>query len=223
MKKLILGFFILICQNSFAETLKGVAKNTSGQVVYNEIHEIQRNENKETKSITTTYFNKEGQKIALMESDFNLNLYVPNITFSDYRFKRTFKGVLTGNIYQITETNEDKVVKTTKLDVKENTVAGPGFDNFIFNQLVEKKKQKLQIMFLVLTRHATYTFTSAIEDGDELDLYTIQPSNFFLKVFVDKIKISYLKNQKVLKSYEGISNLASDDDKSQNVKIEYTL
>ena len=80
----------LICffsvNQSLAEVLSGIAKNTQGNVVYTERHTVEMDESGLSKFIRVEYSKPDGAQFATMTSDFSKDLNVPNTTFEDKRF-----------------------------------------------------------------------------------------------------------------------------------------
>jgi hypothetical protein len=227
MKTLIL--LLLIAPIGFGEVLVGTAINTEGKLVYTEEHSVERDSEGYSKKIETSYFDPDGKKIAKMTSEFSDRLSAPNTKFEDFRFKRFFDGKFekTGvkEIYKISEFSSNKLIKTTELDYKQDLVSGPGFDNYIKENLTRKKVKQSSVHFLVLPRHDYYRFE--VKDKgltkEELDReYVIKPS-FVLSLFVKEIKIYYDAQSGVLKKFIGLSNLPSSMDGPQSVTIDYKI
>lgn len=218
---------ILFSNCVFSETLKGTARNSNGEIVYTESHNIQRNKDGQVEYLDTDYFNSAGKKIANLTANFKDSPYVPNTKFEDFRFGRVFMGTLKAgeknNTYFITETKNGLQVKSTELKIEDNLISGSGFDNFIFKELVTKNIDTRAIQFLVLPRHDYYQFeVSKIKDESSVqDHYKIKPSSMLLKIFVKEINIYYQNNSRRLTKYTGLSNLPSDSDDSQEVIIDY--
>lgn len=219
-------FYFLIVTVAVAEVLVGKATNDQGEFVYTEEHVVDRDDQGRAKHIVTTYFDPNGRKIAQMDSDFEGKLSAPNSKFEDFRFDRVFEGkhlkIDNKDVYQIAEFNSKKKVKTTDLEFKTDLVSGPGFDNYIKENLIRKKVSKSSVHFLVLPRHDYYRF-EVIAKGTSSDSnqeYVIKPS-LVLSLFVKEIRIYYDEKSGLLKRYVGLSNLPSALDKPQSVTIEY--
>jgi hypothetical protein len=221
--------FLLLTSSSLAEVLFGTARNSEGELVYTEEHLVERDAGDLSKKIETSYFDKDGKKIAKLISEFSDKPSAPNSKFEDFRFNRIFEGKFEKKggkeFYKISELNADKLTKVTELSFRNDLVSGPGFDNYIKENLMKKKLTKSSVHFLVLPRHDYYKF-DVIDNGltkDELDHeYIIKPS-FVVSLFVKEIKISYDAKTGFLKKYVGLSNLPSSKDASQSVTIDYQV
>lgn len=208
-----------------AETLKGTARNSSGEVVYTELHEIDRSPAGLTTKVVTTYFKPDGKQFARLASDFSQSQFAPDSKFEDSRFDLVIEGKQiksgAGSVYRITESKKGSVVKTSNIELKENLISGPGFDNFIAEKLLKAKNDRMSVRFLVLPRHEDYSFAvKKIDSPAETRVYSIKPATL-LSLFVKEIVITYNAADNLLKKYEGLSNLPTDQDDSQNVVIEY--
>lgn len=220
-----LFFIFTLSLSVHAETLKGTARNSSGDVVYTEVHEITRKASGLTTKVVTTYYKPDGKQFARLASDFSQNTFAPDSKFEDTRFDLVIEGTQvksgTKSVYRITESKKGTVVKTTDIELKDNLISGPGFDNFISEKLLKAKNDRMSVRFLVMPRHEDYSFAvKKIESPDELRVYSIKPATL-LSLFVKEIVITYDTSSNLLKKYEGLSNLPTDQDDSQNVVIEY--
>lgn len=220
-----LFFIFTLSLSAYAETLKGTARNSSGDVVYTEVHEITRKPSGLTTKVVTTYYKPDGKQFARLASDFSQNTFAPDSRFEDTRFDLVIEGTQvksgTKSVYRITESKKGTVVKTTDIELKDNLISGPGFDNFISEKLLKAKNDRMSVRFLVMPRHEDYSFAvKKIESPAELRVYSIKPATL-LSLFVKEIVITYDAPSNLLKKYEGLSNLPTDQDDSQNVVIEY--
>lgn len=229
MIKIIFAFigilFLALSANS--EELKGTARSLKGDVVYTENHKIVRDKNNQVELLETDYFNPENKKIARLVANFKERPYLPNTKFEDYRFERVFEGVLKvegkKSSYVLSESKKGVIIKTTEFEIEDNLISGSGFDNYIYSELIEKKQEQNLVQFLVLPRHESYKFQVIkikSEAGSD-DHFQIKPSSWVLRVFVKEINIYYKNGSRRLSRYTGLSNLPTDDDKSQEVTIEY--
>lgn len=178
-----------------------------------------------TSKVSTTYFKPDGTKFGHLISEFKSKPYLPDSEFEDLRFGRKYIGKLKENngksVYLVEEYKNEKLLKSTSIEIKGDLISGPGFDNFISEEIVKSKDQNKPVHFLVLPRHSDYRFNvCALNDGSLFKQYKIKPSTL-LSLFVKEIVISYDLKTSLLKRYEGLSNLPSDKDESQNVVIDY--
>lgn len=223
--KIVLAF-IFIASAGAAEILKGTAKNDKGTIVYSEIHDVERTSDGLTKKVTTKYFKPDGSQFGHLISEFKGRPYIPDSEFKDLRFGRKYIGKVQikeeKSLYVIEEFQNEKLVKTSEIELKDDLISGPGFDNFISQEIVKGKKSKLPVHFLVLPRHSDYRFNVSSVETNSTDTrrYKIKPATL-LSLFVKEIVITYEGKEGLLKTYDGLSNLPADNDESQNVVIDY--
>lgn len=220
-----LATIFLFVMPAQANLLKGTAKSPEGKVLYSEEHKIVRDSNGLSKSISTTYHDVNGKKIASFHSNFSGHKFVPDSTFEDIRMSLKLEGKASENgKYLIQSFAPDGEVKSKNVSLHLDMISGQGFDNFIKENFVDKDVKKLDVKFLVLPRKDYYQFEveRLSSANPELEHYRIKPSSFMVRLFVKEIDLYYSKKTGMLKRYVGLSNLPDEKNQPQIVDIEYT-
>ena len=217
---------IILLLSSLAEAknnyvLRGNAINsTSGKFAYNEIHYIEADEKNLNKQIQTLYKTAEGRVFATMTSDFSKDSLLPEITFEDKRF---------GLVQKQEVDKENKKIILTKgnekqeIPIRADLVSGQGFDNFIKLNFDSKPNKDIPMSFIVLDKMDFFRFSLRnSSNSGSIKEFSLKIQSLFLKLFAGTISVKYDSEKKKLLHYEGLSNIADNDNKSQNVVINYT-
>ena len=200
----------------------GEARNRKGVLVYTENHEATSDDQGFITQLKTDYKKADGTTIVKMESDFSSNTLVPTIQFEDVRFNRKEKLTLSGDKakVEITQKNKDE---TKEFKLLNNMVAGTGFHNFILKNFdALKAKEQIPLYFIVLAKADYFSFglvQKEIKDG-KLTL-VLKISSWVLRNFIDPIKVVYDIEKKQLLSFDGLTNIETDQEKTQELVITY--
>lgn len=212
--------------SSFALELRGVASSLDEkQQLYVEVHTITLNDKNLNQKIESEYKKLDGKVFARMSTDFSKNETLPTIEFEDFRFnkKESLRWDEDGKYVRFQIAQNGKVEKEKSFEVKQGMVAGQGFDNFVkinFQKLIEGI---VPMSFGVLSQSDFYTFKGH-EKGkadNGVTKFGIRLSNLIFRMFSDELLLEYDSQTKQILSYRGLSNLLSDQGKSQNVFIKY--
>lgn len=225
MKSIILILLLLYSFQTRSETLEGIAKSISGDFLYREVHKITRDQNNQTTLIETNYYKKDGTVFASLTSDFKNNKYVPDSVFVDHRFEEKIITTVSNGKVQFKFFKKNDSIKNKDLKLDELMVAGQGFDNYLQEYIVNNANKSSIVHFVVIPQADYFKFKiseSNIQDKYE-KVITIKPESFLIRIVVDEIKLIYSQTSKILKRYQGISNINSDKNESQVVDIEYKL
>lgn len=219
-------FFLLNVQSKAME-VTGVASSLKGNVtLYTEIHKITKDQKGLNKRIETKYLNPDGKIFAEMVSDFAKNPTVPEIKFSDSRFDRTEELIFDeANSEMIFKMTTGKKIQTKKFKWSKDMVVGQGFDNFIKFQFEQLKIASVPLSLGVIAEMDFFTFRGyKIQDvNKDVIQIGIELSSFFLRMFTTELVLDYdVKTQQIL-SYRGLSNILTNDAKSQDVLIKYSV
>lgn len=229
MKIFIVLFFTLFSLTASAQSLrsvlmKGEAFDKNNKLVYVETHTFKAKPNGEITEIQTKYHNADGKLIAEVESTFDKDPFIPDTLFVDYRFNEKQelnydKDSRSVNM-KVTDLKTNKV-KTHYLKRTDNMVSGQGFHNYILSHFDDKKSD---IKFIVLPKLDYYSFyfekdASSIEGQRK---FTLKISNWFLRALVREIVVEYRDKDRSLMSFDGLTNIESDEHKSQILKIKMT-
>lgn len=213
----------LISNNIFPNLIIGTAYKQN-QLVYIEKHKAKINPNGSYISLETDYFDKNNVKFASIKSNFNKNLYIPEVDFADQRFNILEKSRLIKNNSEIelTITNKDKITNKI-LTTESNSILGQGFHNFIIQNFDKLLTDNLEVAIILINKLNQFHFIIKKENlTSDLVIFKVMPKNIFLKVLVDPIILTYSLKDRRLLSFSGISNIDNDKGDSQNVLIQYS-
>ena len=211
------------------EVFKGVAiEAESKSTIYKEDHQVEYNGNL-VKKVVTTYTAPDGKEIARLTSIFNGNPQLPNTEFIDKRTGIKEITTLKGDEYHITTISSKGKKKEGSLDVKNNLVCGQGYHNFIIANMDSfKVGETRELRFIIPSMRDYFTFDLTYlgplnkEKPDEVT-FRLDITNWILKMFADKIQVTYSKKDKVLLRYEGLTNLKNDKGDQYDAILTYTF
>ena len=210
---------ILLAQETVV--MKGEAVNSDNKLVYVETHTFTKLPSGEITEIKTLYHNAAGKLIAEVESSFSKDPFIPDTTFIDHRFKEKQELSYDKNSrtisMKITEMNSGKS-KTNTIKRQDNMVSGQGFHNYILKHYDDKKSD---IKFIVLPKLDYYSFYFQQEASktEGQRRFVLKISNWVLRAIVKEIVVEYKDKNHSLMSFEGLTNIDSDEKNSQILKI----
>lgn len=201
--------------------MKGEAFDKNNKLVYIETHNFKRLPSGEITEIKTTYHNALGKLIAEVESNFSKDPFVPDTVFIDHRFNErqelSYDKESKMISMKVTDLNTGKN-KTNIIKRMENMVSGQGFHNYILKNFNE---QKADIKFIVLPKLDYYSFYFEQEppktQGQKR--FILRISSWVLRALVKEIVVDYREIDHALMSFEGLTNIDSDERDSQILKI----
>ena len=102
-------------------------------------------------------------------------------------------------------------------------VAAQGFNNFVILNFEALKSGTVPLSFGVLSERDFFSFKGSqrAEPSANTVQFGIEISSFFLSLFLKELLVEYDVKTKHLVSYKGLSNLLTDQGKSQSVLIKY--
>lgn len=235
--RLFIGFVItsLFSVPLLALQMKGTAKSLDGKaVIYLENHKIELGENGLNKKIETSYSTPDGKVFATMISDFSKSSLIPEVLFKDDRFGKTETVSFTEGNRIVFKTDFSDAKSKDKSSEKSYTltkdmVAGQGFDNFVKINFEQLQKNKVPLNFGVLSEMAFFSFkgyqkpSNSEQEKNDIVKFGINLTNPLYRLFSGELVLEYDRKTKIIKSYRGLSNLQSDNGKSQNVLINYEI
>lgn len=200
--------------------------NKSGKTVYNEEHQVSY-EGGLVKNVITTYKDTQGNIIATLTSKFGENNQLPNTEFIDKRTGYRETTTLKNNEYEITTQIKDGKKKSRSISVEDNLVCGQGYHNYIIKNLDSfKVNETRELRFIIPSMRDYFTFDLTYlgplnnEKPDEVT-FRLDITNFILKMFADKIQVTYSKKDKVLLQYNGLTNLKDESGDQYDAKLTY--
>jgi hypothetical protein len=220
----IIVVLLLFNTNLFAQTqtvMKGEAFNDKNQLVYVETHIFKKLPTGEITELKTEYHNPAGKLIAEITSSFAKDPFVPDSVFTDYRFNEKQELVLVKESNEIIMTITDlktKKFKTNKIKRTDNMVSGQGFHNYILKHFDDNRAD---IKFIVLPKLDYFSFYFQKVDAKKAGVrrFSLKISNFILRALVKEINVEYKEEDRSLLLFDGLTNIDSDDRKSQILKI----
>lgn len=226
MRYLVTLVSILLSDTVWAHELRGLAMDKSGQrQFYTEQHIITLSDEGLNKKIETKYFRPDGSLFATMSSDFSQNYRVPNVIFEDLRFQKKEELVLQagGGTAIFRTTVKGKSPEEKKYEVQKDMVAGQGFDNFVKMNFEKMSTKPVSFSFGVLSEMDFFSFAGyrKAETPDRVARFGIRMKNLLFRLFSNELLLEYDRDSRRLISYRGLSNLLSDEGKSQEVFIKY--
>ncbi len=224
--KIFLNLIILLLLNFNVQAqetviMKGEAFNGDNKLVYVENHTFIKLPTGEITDIKTTYHNPSGKLIAEVKSTFEIDPFIPNTVFIDHRFNEKQELSYDKNTEMInmklTDLNSGKVVSNS-IKRQDNMVSGQGFHNYILKHYDDKRSD---IKFIVLPKLDYYSFYFEQEASKTSGYrrFVLKISNWVLRAIVKEIVVEYKNSNRSLMSFEGLTNIDSDQKKSQTLKI----
>lgn len=233
MEKIILALtsLIFISQTIWAgpPVFQGKAIEAESQkAIYNEDHQVEYN-GPLVKKVVTTYLSPDGKEIAKLTSLFNGNSQLPDTEFVDKRTGYKEITTLKGDEYHIKTIDPKGKEKTGSIDVKSNLVCGQGYHNFIISNMDSfKVGETRELRFIIPSMRDYFTFDLTYlgplnkSKPDEVS-FRLDITNWILKMFADKIQVTYSKKDKVLLRYEGLTNLKNNKGDQYDAILTYTF
>lgn len=210
------------------KTFRGTAHTRDGAFAYIEKHELIFDENGRIQLANSTYERESGEVIATLKSDFGHSVATPD---------HIAENKLTGDRYGVRHEGDDLVMfKQDGKDHIEKTrilksgfsggslaVAGQGLNYYIQANLDKIRAEKTTALTLLIPgRLGYYAFKmDVVSEKDGVMNIEFTASNFFIRLFVPKLKVKFdVKKHRLLK-YEGVSNIADSDGEIRDVVIDY--
>lgn len=223
MKQVVFLFCLISSPAVQAETLTGTARNSKGEAIYRELHEITKDEAGYAKFIKVEYRKPDGQLFAKMSSDFSKNKLLPETVFEDFRFQTKQTLRLQDKSIEIEEFKDEVKKSSNTIQVNGLQVASQGFDNFIrmYRSKIEKEPQDFK--FGILSRAEFYSLAAyerVSKDKNDIE-FGVHVSSRLLRPFVKELRVVYESGDMHLKSFIGTSNILDDKGNSQDVRIDY--
>lgn len=184
--------------------------------------EVRTTTNEETGAFDVEYMDANGKVFAVKSLKIPTTGWHPEIDFTDnrnsisYSFKHTDAGVMV-------EFKSKKESYTKVIQAKSDFTWDSGIHFYIlqnFDNIIQSDR-KVEIFLPEYGKAFSFTLKAKLlSDGQHL--VTMQPSNMFLKLFVDELKVWY-KSKKYLTKYEGISDIKDAQGDNYNTVIDYAL
>lgn len=206
--------------------------NKTGKVIYLEKHKVEYRDELVQK-VTTVYTDPNGKEFARLNSEFKANFHLPNSEFIDKRngYKEVTELETIGKEvrFQVKTISKTGKEKKRNLEIDDNLVCGQGYHNYIIKNLQNfKVGETRELKFIIPSMRDYFTFDLTYlgpldsSKPDEVSL-RLDITNFILRMFADKILVTYsLKDKKLLK-YVGLTNITNEEDEQYDATITYTF
>ena len=214
MNRLWILFTLLIptlCNASNAFEFTGRAYDVdTHQLVYIEQHQVILNEYGQYASSVVKYVDPQGEPIALKQVSYEKSLTSPSFRFHNLRQGDRLR-VDTGDTSLTVTLKQGSSSQTQTVNYQQDLslVVDAGFDRFIvenWQDLMYDKESTFS--FLAVTRQMLIDLdVSEVSRTANTVLYSVEPSNFFLKFLVDPIQLTYQLSTKRLLRFEGVTNI----------------
>lgn len=175
---------------------------------------------------TFTYRDPSGKSIVSRKVDFTKNPFIPDYSLEDARDGYLEGAELkNGKVRVFARRNSADPVKEKWLTVPEPAVVDAGFNFYIesnWNRLING--ETLHFNFIAPIEQDYFKFR-LLKDKEwsegkrDLVRFRLEIDNFFLRIFVKPILVTYNRTTKQLAYYEGISNINDGNGKSHRVKM----
>lgn len=211
---------------TFVLSFDGEARDKKGEVVYTEKHKATFKEDRVQDSVTL-YYSPKGELIGELKSDYSKNIYLPDYTFQDLRSGMFHDVKLEEDKLKVSaKKTKDAPEEKEQFEVKDNMISGQGFHYFIrehLNSFVQNKNKDVKFVMPGLLDYFSFNIWADRKPSSEDPIVHLKMSvnSVILKLFVSTVKMQYDKVKKHLLSYDGVSNLLSQDGKNQDVVITY--
>jgi hypothetical protein len=176
----------------------------------------------------TRYTDPAGQPIARRYLDFRRSQRIPDFRFLDLRDGYLEGSRLAGtNVSLFLRRSWDAPMETRSHAVGETHAIDGGFHGFVlqnWDRLVAG--EVLPIRFAVPSRLDFVDFRVKREPDREVPgqgtrAFSMEIESFWIRLFIEPVRVYYLNETRRMQMYEGISNVPDTDGKSQEVLLRY--
>jgi hypothetical protein len=198
------------------------ARNEDDVLVYNEKHTVDFDGDRILHSLTE-YLSPEGERIAILESDYAMNVSMPTYVFEDLR--RGYREGLRRDEekYVIFRQEQGKKEEAKALSDTSGVFSCQGWHYYLVDNLDVLEKGNLMLRLILPSELKAHTFQIEQTDneGDRIKA-VIKIDNWFLRLFAPRLRLVYDRRIDKLVEYEGLSNIPAPDGGRQDVRIIYT-
>lgn len=180
----------------------------TGDLLYIERYQVTFDERGAHRNSLVEYINPDGTPFAVKQVRYDGVATAPSITFKDYRDNNEIRveSGLSRTTVAIRENGETNV-SLIAAPVDMSMVIDAGFDQFLqqnWDRL--QNKDPVPFAFLAMARRSWINFSvEMIAATDEQVQFTIAPQNFFIRLLVDPINLTYDATTRRLLRFEGIT------------------
>ncbi|MFT7184731.1 MAG: hypothetical protein ACI84K_000097 [Pseudohongiellaceae bacterium] len=190
----------------------------SEQLLYVERHSIKLNDLGEYLSSQVNYFDPEGQSIATKFLDFSDSQTMPKLSFVDKRINakievQPFDKEQQHRVRILKERGDERKVSEVKTEDKYTSIIDAGFDLYVmanWQKLLDGGAIEMEFLALTRAKYIGFKLEPAhLEKNAKMGqlVLSLRPQNFFIRLLMEPIYLSYDINSKRLIRFEGLTNL----------------
>jgi hypothetical protein len=201
--------------------MKGEAFDKDNKLVYVETHQQKRLPTGEVTAFQVKYYTPAGKLIAEISVNFSKDMFIPDTLFIDHRFNE--KQEITYDVaskkisMKITDMTSGEV-KNREIERTDNMVTRQGLHNYILKHFNETQ---LDVKFIVLSKLDYYSFylEQDTPKAQGQRRFILKISNWVLKAVIKEVTVDYRIKDHALLTFEGMTNIQTDNHDSQILKI----
>lgn len=225
---LFLGARLAFCELS--EEFYGTVYSQDGKTIAWERHEIYK-EGGKVSQIKTLFYRPDSNKLlAVAESYFNRNYFLPDYYFhllsNDFVARAVHLG---NNLAVLLRKEKDQEFYFKKAyPIRKDMVVGHGFYYYLFDHLealLENPKRKEPVQFLIPNKLSDYIFQMSAEKdpkNNDIAIVTLTPKNPIYQLLTGKIVVKVDINKKYFLSYEGPNSFLFEGKEVRHVRVDYS-
>jgi hypothetical protein len=205
----------------------GLAKNSSGKLLYTEKHTSRYTADGRLQHLRTEYQGDDGKVFGYFDTNYLEHPFVPEYEFrDDRRFRAEKIEVEQGVVNAKVQFNKNEPEKKKSYKMASNMVAGQGLHNYMrshIDDFVKNPKRVDSVEFLIPANETSYDFrvrAKKIENGQIT--YRVEADSWMFRIVAPHIEATYQIASKRLLIYDGPSNLVSPEGKQEKVVISYS-
>ena len=197
----------------------------NGKFLYREQHTINSDYHH------VTYADATGKVFAEKSLHYSDGFSTPEFELIDFRFQRRYGSTFMKNQWQLWVEESNRTRTTKLISAQKNLVIDAGFNAWILEHFAElQKQQTLNFEFAITNPPDSFSMRIVHETCSPAQLavlpadslcFVVEPTSALLRLLVPPINLAYRIHDPALLQYEGPSNLVSDRDSSQLVRIRY--
>lgn len=209
------------------EKYASVARDSKGEVSYQEQHEVSFSDRRVQKA-STQYLNPKGQVIGELTSDFTKLVTIPDYEYRDLRTGSSHGIKIDGESITLWRKDKDGELEESHFSKdkfsKDTLVVGcQGLHYYLIDKLdLVRQKKAIPIKYFIPGKLDYFSFTLRLGHEDDKYIYLrLSVDSLFLKPFISALDLKYSKADRRLVQYSGLSNITNNRDQVQKVTIDY--
>lgn len=219
---LVLALLVTARAEEPSDVYWGTATDPDGKLLYREKHLTWYDDGRIRRSLTE-YVDPDGNRIAVMDSNYERSLAMPTYVFKDYRNGREEGLRLQGGRYVIFHRDAGGNEKTKVVKDVEDVYSCQGWHYYVvthLDRLDEDRDFTLKLIFPDKLRSYPFKVEKTGADGDKL-FVRVRFAYRALSWLVPKLELTYDMKTRELLEFQGVSNIFDENDDLQEVRITY--